>query len=105
MPTLKIQLLIARRNRRAIRSVFPIFKSSLFELEPAEATQVTLKITREVSSGSISVPINIETNDDDVFIVPQSVNFADGETEVEFIVTFPNAAEGIAYELKLSVEG
>src|SRR5690554_221461 len=84
---------------------FPSSNPSLFELEPAEATQVTLKIAREVSSGSISVPINIETNDDDVFIVPQSVNFADGETEVEFIVTFPSAAEGIAYDLKLVVEG
>lgn len=84
---------------------FPASNASLFELEPAAATQITLKIAREVSSGAVSVPLNVVTNDDNVFNVPQSVSFADGEKEVEFTVNFPNAAEGIAYELKLSVEG
>lgn len=84
---------------------FPASNASLFELEPAAATQITLKIAREVSSGAVSVPLNVVTNDDNVFNVPQSVSFADGEQEVEFTVNFPNAAEGIAYELKLSVEG
>ncbi len=84
---------------------FPTDNSSLFELEPAEATQITLTIAREVSTGSVSVPITVEVNDDNVFNVPQSVTFADGETEVDFVVTFPNAVEGVAYNLKLAVVG
>lgn len=77
----------------------------LFELEPADETEITLKIAREVSTGSVQVPINVVVNDGDVFNVPQSVTFAEGVTEVEFTVTFPNAAEGIAYDLKLTLEG
>lgn len=84
---------------------FPTSNPSLFELEPAAATQVTLKVARELSSGAVQVPITVETNDSSVFNVPQSVSFADGETEVSFTVTFPDAAEGVAYNLKLSVVG
>src|SRR5690554_6196809 len=84
---------------------FPTSNPSLFELEPTAATQVTLKVARELSSGAVQVPITVETNDDNVFNVPQSVSFADGETEVSFTVTFPDAAEGVAYNLKLSVVG
>lgn len=78
---------------------------ALFELEPADDTSITLKIAREVSTGAVQVPIVVEVNDENVFNVPQTVSFADGESEVEFTVTFPEAAEGIAYDLKLIVEG
>src|SRR5690554_391114 len=56
---------------------FPTSNPSLFELEPTAATQVTLKVARELSSGAVQVPITVETNDDNVFNVPQSVSFAD----------------------------
>lgn len=78
---------------------------ALFELEPAEDTSITLKIAREVSTGAVQVPIVVEVNDENVFNVPQTVSFAEGVTEVEFTVTFPEAAEGIAYDLRLALEG
>ncbi len=84
---------------------FPTTNSTVFELEPTDPTQLTLTIEREVSSGAFQVPINVEINDSSVFNVPQSVSFADGETEVEFTITFPEAEEGVTYNLALSVSG
>ncbi len=84
---------------------FPSSNTSVFELEPTEPTEITLSIARAESSGAVDVPIIVEINDGDVFNVPQTVSFADGETEKDFTVSFPNAGEGTTYELKLAVEG
>src|SRR5690606_5741912 len=42
---------------------------------------------------------------DNVFDVPESVSFADGQKEVDFTVSFPDAGEGTTYNLKLALEG
>lgn len=84
---------------------FPTSNKSVFEFMPVEPTEFELIIARSVSEGAIEVPLNVEVNDESVFNVPASVNFADGETETTFKVTFPSADEGTKYNLKLSVEG
>ncbi|MBS2097285.1 hypothetical protein [Carboxylicivirga linearis] len=84
---------------------FPTSNQALFELEPNDEKELTLTISRTVSTGSVDVPIVVEMNTDDIFVVPSSISFADGETDVEFTITFPTAAEGVAYNLKLAVEG
>ncbi|WP_319480680.1 hypothetical protein [uncultured Draconibacterium sp.] len=84
---------------------FPSSNTAVFELEPTEATEITLTIARTVSTGSVDVPISVQSNTDDVFNVPATVNFADGKTEVDFTVPFPSAGEGTTYSLKLLVEG
>lgn len=84
---------------------FPSSNTNVFELEPTAPTEITLTIARAESSGAVDVPIVVEINDEDVFNVPQTVSFADGETEKEFTVSFPSAGEGITYKLKLAVEG
>ena len=84
---------------------FPSSNQSAFELMPVDPTEFEMTIARTVSTGAVDVPINIEVNDDDVFVVPSSVSFADGETEKTFKITFPSAAEGTTYNLKLNVEG
>ena len=84
---------------------FPATNVKAFEMEPTEATEISLTIARTNSSGTASVPVTVEVNTDDVFNVPATVDFADGETEKEFTVTFPTAGEGKAYSLKLTVFG
>lgn len=84
---------------------FPSSNTAVFELEPTEATEISLTLARTVSSGSVEVPISVQVNSDDVFNVPATVSFADGETEVDFTITFPNAGEGTTYGLELLVEG
>ena len=40
-----------------------------------------------------------------VYLMSETANFADGETETDLVVTFPDAAEGVTYKLVLAVEG
>lgn len=84
---------------------FPSSNPKVFELEPTDATEITLTIAREVSAGAVNVPIIVEINGEDVFNAPETVSFADGEKEVGFTVTFPTAGEGVTYGLKLAVAG
>lgn len=84
---------------------FPASNKSAFELMPVDPTEFVLTIARTVSTGAVDVPITVEVNDDNVFVVPSSVSFAAGETEKSFKVTFPSAVEGKTYNLKLNVEG
>ncbi|SFL17130.1 hypothetical protein SAMN05216357_11439 [Porphyromonadaceae bacterium KH3CP3RA] len=84
---------------------FPTPAISSFELEPTDPTEITLTVARTTSSGAADVAIIVETNDDDVFNVPQTASFANGETEATIKVTFPTAAEGTTYTLKLAVAG
>lgn len=84
---------------------FPTSNKSAFEFMPVDPTEFELKIARSVSEGAVEVPLTQDVNDENVFNVPSSVSFADGETETTFKVTFPTADEGKKYNLKLSVEG
>jgi hypothetical protein len=84
---------------------FPTTNVTAHELEPTDPTQITVKVSRTVSSGAASIPLVVVTNDEGVFNVPATANFADGETETDVVVTFPNADEGITYKLVLAVEG
>ncbi len=78
--------------------------TSAFELEPSEATEITLAVARLDSVGALDVAITVEVNDSNVFEVPATVNIPDGETMAEFTVTFPDADEGVSYNLKLTLE-
>lgn len=77
----------------------------IFELEPTDQTQIAVKVSRKNTSGEASVPIVVKTNDEDVFKVPATANFAAGAEEAEILVTFPDAKEGTTYKLTLALEG
>lgn len=84
---------------------FPTTNTSVFELEPSDETTISLTVARTETGGSVDVPVTVEVNTQNVFDVPASVTFADGESEKSFDVTFPSAAEGVTYSLKLTVSG
>ncbi|MDR0506986.1 MAG: hypothetical protein LBH32_09265 [Dysgonamonadaceae bacterium] len=84
---------------------FPSSNKASVELEPTEATEFSITIARTDSIGSIEVPIKVDVNDENVFIVPQKVTFADKEKETTFTVSFPQAGVGTTYNLKLSLAG
>ncbi|HLW09796.1 MAG TPA: hypothetical protein VKX35_05305 [Fermentimonas sp.] len=83
---------------------FPANESA-FELEPTAPRKFELTIARKDSVGAVDVPITVEVNDKDIFNVPATVSFVDGQAKTTFEVTFPNAAEGVTYNLRLLVEG
>ena len=53
-----------------------------------------VKINRTVESGSINVPLEIIGNEEGYFDIPESVEFADGQAETEFEVSFEKVPLG-----------
>lgn len=72
------------------------------ELDPADATDAFIKVTRQNTSGAITVPVKIVTNTDDVFIV-DPLTFADGEAEANLSFHFPDAEVGKPYTLEVEI--
>ncbi|MGM9758310.1 MAG: hypothetical protein ACI3ZM_09190 [Candidatus Cryptobacteroides sp.] len=60
----------------------------------ADELKFNVKISRAVEKGSITVPLEIIGNEDGYFDIPESVEFADGQAETEFEVSFENAPLG-----------
>jgi hypothetical protein len=84
---------------------FPSTNPAVIEMEPTEPTQITIDIARVDSVSAVEVPITVDVNTDNVFVVPAKAVFAAGEKITTITVTFPTAGEGIAYSLRLSVSG
>ena len=75
-----------------------------YELEPEAATEITLMLTRAETNGAATVGIEVLKNDENVFDVPETVTFADGEKEAPLTIKFPNAAVGTSYGYSLKVK-
>ncbi len=73
------------------------------ELDPSSPTATTIKVYRGNTSGDATYAINVLTNSDDVFTVPQTVSFASGAAEAEVTVTFDNAEVGKSYTLEIGL--
>lgn len=82
---------------------FPSTNASTTELAPEEETAITIQLQRKDKSGEVTVPINVDSNGDDVFNVPSTATFADGDSLADVRITFPNAQVGTTYSLTLSV--
>lgn len=72
------------------------------ELDPADATDGFIKVTRQNTKGAVTVPVNIVTNTDDVFTV-DPLTFADGEAEANLTFHFPTAEVGKPYTLAVEI--
>ena len=72
------------------------------ELDPADATDAFIKVTRQNTSGAITVPVKIVTNTDGVFTV-DPLTFADGEAEANLSFHFPDAEVGKPYTLEVEI--
>lgn len=82
---------------------FPSANISNIELDPVAATEFDITIARLNTEGSIEVPIIVQTNDGDVFQLPETAVFADGDAEATIKVNFPNAEIGNPYKLTVTV--
>ena len=72
------------------------------ELDPADATDGFIKVTRQNTKGAVTVPVNIVTNTDDVFTV-DPLTFADGEADANLTFHFPTAEVGKPYTLAVEI--
>ena len=72
------------------------------ELDPTDPTSYTLHMSRRNTSGAITVPITITNGADTIFTVSDAV-FQDGDSIVEFTISFDKAEVGTKYTAVLNV--
>lgn len=73
------------------------------ELDPSAPTATTIKVYRGNTSGDATYAINVLSNADGIFSVPQTVSFASGSAESEVTVTFDGAEVGKSYTLEIGL--
>lgn len=76
--------------------------STTKELDPTDPTSYTLHMSRRNTSGAITVPITITNGADTIFTVTDAV-FQDGDSIVEFTISFDKAEVGTKYTAVLNV--
>lgn len=73
------------------------------ELDPAADTKLSFIARRLKSDGAITVPVSVKSNETGVFVL-SSIEFADGEEEAAFDITFPNTEIGTKYSCEINIE-
>jgi|GEM_PF-987242 len=71
--------------------------------DPTMDRSVTITVSRTNSTGAITVPFTATSSEDGVFNFG-TINFADGQSETELVVTFPNAKVGVNYSFSVQIE-
>ncbi len=76
------------------------------ELDPADPTSYTITLYRDSAylSETISVPLKVITNDEDVFVAPSTAEFAAGSAEANITVTFDKAEVGVPYSFEIAID-
>lgn len=75
------------------------------ETDPTQGvTTHSVTIERTQTAGSLTVPLTVLENTDDIFTVPSTVTFEDNAATATFEVAFPDAELGKEYFLTLSVD-
>lgn len=75
------------------------------EIDPAAEQKITLQLTRVVKGEAGSISIKVLQNDENVFNVPESANFAADQEEVTVVIPANPKGEGIPYTLTIALEG
>ena len=72
-------------------------------LSPTDALEFTIKLSRNVTDGAITVPVISEFSEDDIFTVT-AAEFADGQGETTFKVSFPGIQQGKTYSASFRID-
>lgn len=82
---------------------FPVIDGGDNEVDPSDPTEFTFKVDRMNTKGTLSVPLTVKSNDDNIFEIPATAEFADGEAETTVKVTFPQAEVGVTYAMEVEI--
>lgn len=77
---------------------------NIVEVEPG-ITSTEIAITRLHSESAGTASLKVLNNQENVFVVPETVSFAAGEESTSVTISFPTVQEGNSYNLKLALEG
>ena len=89
-------------NDTIYQKVSFVGSSKTEEIDPNAPTSFTIQLTRSITKGALSVPVEVTTNTDDIFEVPNAI-FADGDSIGTLTVSFPKAEIGKTYTLDIAV--
>ncbi len=82
---------------------FPTTDGGNNEIDPADPTEFSITVARMNTNGAVSVPLIVKTNENDVYQIPATADFADGAAETTVKVTFPDAEPGEAYTVTVEI--
>jgi len=114
---LTVLLVVACKNEDIVREPSPIVPAdnqtvyfapsnvTKYELDPAAATSVTVKLMRKDSTSAADVPIKVMKNDSNIFVIPATASFQAGKGSTTVNVTFPQSKIGINYAFELGITG
>ena len=71
------------------------------ELEPEAALEMTLKVERTNTEDAATVKVEVLSNTENVFEVPETITFEAGQAEAPLTIKFPNAEIGLSYSYAL----
>ncbi len=71
------------------------------ELEPEAALEMTLKVARTNAEEAATVKVEVLSNTENVFEVPETITFEAGQAEAPLTIKFPNAEIGLSYSYAL----
>ncbi len=74
------------------------------ELEDTDPTEMTLTVTRSKTDAAATVPIKVLSNTNDVFSIPESVNFAAGEATSNLTISFDDAELKELYTFEIALD-
>ena len=74
------------------------------ELEPEAALEMILTVERTNTESAATVKVEVLSNTENVFEVPETVSFEAGEAEAPLTIKFPNAEIGVSYSYSLKFE-
>ncbi len=75
-----------------------------YELDPESPTSITLTVARTNTEAAATIGIEVLTNTENIFEVPESVSFEAGQSEAALTLNFPNAEIGASYSYELKLE-
>lgn len=74
------------------------------ELEDSDPTEMTLTVTREKKDAAATVAIKVLANTEDVFSIPESINFAAGEATANLTISFDKAQLKKEYTFEIALD-
>lgn len=86
---------------------FPSSNPAEALISPAEVGEFTLnvKVRRNLAYEAASIPVKVLEGTSDVFVIPETIEFAEGEAETSIAIGLNPDTEGGEYALSIGFEG
>lgn len=74
------------------------------ELDPADEPALSFTVRRTKSEGEITVPVTISSVQGDEIFEATEIEFADGQEETTFVISFPDTEVGTTYSCEVNID-